>query len=382
VITGLGRGGAETALLRLVGAMDAARFEHSVINLGGIEGGMEEELRSLGVAVHSARLTRGLGVIPGMLRLAALLRRSRPHVIQTWMYHANLAALAVAPLVGRSVPVVWNIRSSHAGLAQERPFTRRVAAWNGRFSRRAAAIVNNSPASERDHARHLGYDQSRSHIIPNGFDLEVFRPSLAERARIRAEFGIPGEAPVAGLFARWHPIKGHATFLAAAARVAAPARFLLAGTGVDQANAELSRLVRESGLEGRVHLAGERRDIPSLLAAVDVGVSASVNEGFSNSIGEAMAVGLPCVATDTGDTVWILGGAGVTVPPGDPAAMGAALSQLLLGPAALRRQLGEAARIRVARHFSLPSVARRYEALYDSLSFQPHRAASAVEQLS
>jgi glycosyltransferase involved in cell wall biosynthesis len=140
--------------------------------------------------------------------------------------------------------------------------------------------------------------------------------------------GITADAPLIGLVARYDPFKDHATFLNAAARVAREipsARFVLCGAGVDRSNAGLAALIDSAGIGQRCHLLGPPRDVPRVLAALDVLASSSISEAFPLVLGEAMACGVPCAATDVGDSALIVGPTGRVVPPQDPAALGAAL---------------------------------------------------------
>ena len=130
-----------------------------------------------------------------------------------------------------------------------------------------------------------------------------------------------------------------------------------------------SDLVRSAGLGGRVHLLGERTDMPAIFAALDVAVLCSAwGEGFPNAIGEAMACGVPCVATDVGDCRMILAGHGEIIAPRDPPALAAALKRLVQLPPERRREIGQSARRRIAAEFSLPAVAARYRRLYQRLA--------------
>jgi glycosyltransferase involved in cell wall biosynthesis len=176
---------------------------------------------------------------------------------------------------------------------------------------------------------------------------------------------------VVGLLGRFDPDKDHRNFLAAAARVAraAPAAwFVLAGDGVDGANPTLRGWIEAHGLAGRVRLLGLRSDVPRLLSALDVLALSSRAEAFPNVLGEALACGVPCVATDCGDCREIVGPAGRIVPPRDPAALAAALLEVLALPAGARAALGAAGRERVAERYDLRGVARRYLALYAEVS--------------
>ncbi len=117
----------------------------------------------------------------------------------------------------------------------------------------------------------------------------------------------------------------------------------------------------------RVHLIGERSDVPEVLNALDIATSSSMSEGLPNTIGEAMATALPCVVTDAGDSALLVGDAGFVVPKKNPLMLCAAWRKAIaLGPDG-RGQMGERARRRIIDHYTLASTVNRYEALYRSL---------------
>ena len=154
---------------------------------------------------------------------------------------------------------------------------------------------------------------------------------------------------------------------------------VLVGEGVTGTNTALLDLTRAAGLAGRVHLLGERSDVPAIMAALDVLVLCSAwGEGFPNVLGEAMACGVPCVATDVGDCRMILAGLGELVPPREPEALAAALRRMLDLPAARRLELGAAGRRRVATDFSLPAAAARYRRLYQRLATGTRRRGAGL----
>jgi glycosyltransferase involved in cell wall biosynthesis len=211
----------------------------------------------------------------------------------------------------------------------------------------------------------------RAEYIPNGFDTGRFAATPRERERWRALWNVSSDATVFGLFARYHPAKGHDYFLRAArmVRAARPAtRFVLAGSGVDEGNDALVTEIQDAGLRGHVNLLGEKHDVANLLPALDVYVSPSVRiEAFSNSVGEAMSCGLPCVVTDVGDSPAIVEHAGRVVPPCDPNALAAAMIEMVDLCASGRASLGARARQRIVAHFDIEGVAGRYAALYEEL---------------
>lgn len=374
VITGLSTGGAEMMLRKLVGAMDRERFRPAVVSLMD-KGTLGERIEALDVPVHALGVRRDLSALAVVRALGRLVDEVKPDLVQSWMYHANLFA-SLAVMTSRTrVPVLWNIRASLDGLANEKRSTSvviRIGAW---ASRAPSGIVYNASVSARQHEA-LGYLASRTEVIPNGFDCDEFCPDHRAGPALRAELGLAGGDVLVGCVARYHPMKDHANLLAAAAqaaRIDARLHFVLIGSGVEPANAELAAAIARHDLGTRVHCLGERRDIPMLTAGLDIACSASAwGEGFPNVVGEAMACGVPCVVTDTGDSASIVGEIGEVVAVRDPSALARAILELAGMDPARRAALGVAARARIVTEFSLEAVARRYEAYYRRFLRQDH----------
>jgi glycosyltransferase involved in cell wall biosynthesis len=285
------------------------------------------------------------------------------------MYHGNLAASIAGWFSCGNPPVVWNVRQSLYDIKHERPLTRWVIRANALLSSRADAIVYNSRTSACQHER-FRFDASRTRIIPNGFDTEVFRPDEHARGDIRRELGLSDDAILIGMIGRYHPMKDHRNFLNAAGllgKECPDVLFLLAGNEVDAGNSALGAIIEALGLEGRVFLLGERSDIPQLNATLDIATCSSWSEGFANVIGEAMSCGVPCVVTDVGDSSLIVGDTGRVVQPRDPEALAKAWHELIALGGYGRHELGERARNRVIECFSLVAVVRQYQDLYESL---------------
>ncbi|MEA2626749.1 MAG: hypothetical protein QOD06_2794 [Candidatus Binatota bacterium] len=369
VITTLDADGAQLMLCRLLRAMDRRSFASEVLCLTG-PGRAGERIASMGFRVRCLGMTSAPADAARLLRLVSCLRAERVHVVQTWMYHADLMGGVAAYLSGR-IPVAWGIRQTNLDARATRPRTIRVARLCARLSRvLPRRIVCCSDAARRAHAD-LGYSREKMVVIQNGFDLESFRPDPAARAGVRAELGVEESTPLVGLVGRLDAVKDHRTFFRAAGLVARerPAvHFVACGEGVSQGEPSLRRLVAEAGIAGRCHLLGWREDVTRITAALDVACSSSFGEGFSNTIGEAMASAVPCVATAVGDAAATIGDTGVVVPPEAPEAFAAGVLRLLELPAEQRRALGAAARERIRREFDLPAVASRYEALYRELA--------------
>jgi glycosyltransferase involved in cell wall biosynthesis len=286
------------------------------------------------------------------------------------MYHGNLAATIARWLLDKRRPVVWNVRASFYGFGGMPLNTAAAVRVGAVLSTQASTIVYNSELSSHQHEA-SGYSPLRRIVIPNGFDTDIFRPSDVAKRTARKELGINADTPIVGLIGRLHPMKDHENFIRAAAKLARKGRdvqFILVGQGLEESNAAVVDMLTKHNMRARVLLLGERQNIPELTAALDVACSASGwGEGFSNTIGEAMACGVPCVVTDVGDSRRIVGDAGMVVPPKDAEALGDAIGRMLDAGPEYRAAIGRAARERVQRLFSLESVAFKYETLYRSL---------------
>jgi glycosyltransferase involved in cell wall biosynthesis len=374
VATCLDTGGAEVMLWKLLSRIDRARFDPCVIALSGEQTSMVPAFRALGLDCEVLAWRKAREPLGGIRRLAKTLRARDPDIVQGWMYHGNVAATLGAAWARLDAPVLWNIRASLMERRFEKRLTRLLIRLGGKLSSTPAAIVNNSEASAVQHETLMGYDPRNRVVLPNGFDTDKFRPSASIRGALRDALAVDSDALLVGLVARYHPMKGHALFLRAAAIVSRDqplAQYVLVGEGVDADNPELGRLIQEYGLEGRVHLLGVRDDMHAITPALDVLVCASSSgEGFPNVLGEAMCCAVPCVATDVGDSAAIVGDTGIVVPAGDAEALAKGILTLTAIGRAGREELGERARRRAIEQFSLNAIVRRYENLYSSVHRQ------------
>lgn len=364
IITGLDTGGAERSLINLVTAMDPSKFVCDVVSL--LEPGpMVQPLRERGIPVTSLGMKRGRPSAAALFALVRHLRATRPAIVQTWLYHADLIG-TLAALVARPQFLLWNVRCTDMTADTGKPIQRLVRVL-AILSGRPNVIVVNSHQGRRDHES-LGYRPRQWVNIPNGVDLNHFRPRPDERTALRALLKLDSDAVTIGLVARDHPMKDVGTFLRAAAifrKGRSDARFVLCGDGLSPDNTNLSLLIDNLQLDNSVFLLGRRPDMDAIYPAFDILTLCSIyGEGFPNVLCEAMACGVPCVATGIGDSAEIIGDCGLIVPVRRPERLAQAWADLRARGV---ESMGAAARARVASCYSLDQMRARYEALYQSL---------------
>ncbi len=369
IITGpLAFGGAEVMLYRLIAASRSGEMSHEVMSLTEL-GVVADRIRELGVQTHALGMPRNRFRVPDpvkLVRLAKFIRKSRPDVVQTWLYHADLLGGLAAKLAG--VPrIFWGLHNCTV----DRVHTRRTTRWTMTACAKVSRWIPDGIVTVSQAARDLhiaaGYDPGKFVFIPNGFDVTAFRPDPVARREARAELGLPEGAIAIGMVARLDPMKDHPNFVRAAALLAqrlADVRFVLCGLGASPDNDDLVRLLAEHGVRNRFHLLGRRSDVPRVMNAFDLCTLSSIGEAFPLAIGEAMSCAVPCVVTDVGDSAYLVGDTGRVVPPRDPAALAGAWETLARLEPDARRRLGLAARERIVQRFALARIVEQYADLY------------------
>src|SRR4051794_12231646 len=368
VITGLAAGGTERTMINVARGLDPRRFHSQVISLSN-DRTLAGAVREAGIPLTTldARPLRTLGLGP-LLRVAQILRREKPDIVQTWLFDADLAGGIAAWITG--VPVIWNIRASLSDSGW-RPLASSLRLRL--VARVCAAISGVVPciivSCSRVNVRH--YQQEKIRVIANGVDTGLFKPDPIARAEVRAELGVEDGTPLIGMAARFHPVKDFETFFAAARRIIEThphVRFLLCGQGTERENAALTRLIHSHGVQRSVLRLGFREDVACIFAALDIHVMSSRSEGFSNVLVEAMAAGVPCVATDVSEARNVIGDTGRIVPRRDPAALAAAARELIDLPQCEMAALRVRARQRVSDQFTLQSTLAQYAELYENVA--------------
>jgi glycosyltransferase involved in cell wall biosynthesis len=354
LITELSPGGAQSALLRLLKGLSRERFSPTVACLYNGDGAVAHEIRRLGIEVFDVRMHRRAD-LAALLRLYHHIRQSRPTILHTHLFHANLPGRVLGRLAG--VPII--VCTEHS-MATESEWRYRLDRWTiGLIDRVTTVSVN-----VRDfYISHVGLPADKLVVIYNGVELP--QAPLASRQEARAALGLPLDEPVIGAVSRLDPLKGIDVLLRAMPLLG-DCDAIVVGDGPEQAR--LEALAASLNVTSRVHWAGYRPDVPGVLPALDIFVQPSRYEGLPTTILEAMAAGLSVVATAVGGTpeVVVDGVTGLLVPPRDPTALAHAIAVLLRDPN-LRRTMGRAGRERVAQHFSVECMVEQTERLYTQL---------------
>lgn len=369
LIAGLPVGGAQTVLRQLVVQAADDGYRMPVVSLTEL-GDVGQELTSQGFEVIALNMNRSRPTPLDFFRLMTIIGGYKPSIVQTWMYHADLLGGMAARLRVRA-PVIWNIRHSDLQSGGIKAKTIMVAKICARLSNVIPKkIVCNSHYAARLHME-MGYAKERLTIIANGIDVNRFQPIVDGKAGLCNEIQVNHDAFLVGHFARFHAQKDHATFIEAAGLLCDRhdnAHFVLCGEDIDVQNQELTSMIEKTGHGDRFHLLGLRHDMPALMAAMDITVSSSAfGEGFSNVLGESMASGTPCVATDSGDAARIIQDTGWIVEKQRPSDLAEAIGAALREDPEAMRHRAAAARDRIADQFSLPRITAEYLSLYNSL---------------
>lgn len=353
VLLSLDPGGLENGVVNIVNGLDRALFRSSVCCLKS-SGVFAERIRRDDVQVHSMGLRSGNDwLLP--LRLAKLFRATRTDIVHT----RNAESFFYAGVAARLARVPVLIHSEHGRTFDDRALRlhaqRLLSYW-------ADGIFAVSSRLRDDLAFHIGLDPSRIDVLHNGVERSRFE--VADRSAARAALGLPHDAFVVGSVGRLVAVKNYSMLLQAFADLKRDDAWLvLAGDGPERET--LRRLGEQLGLGARLLLLGHRNDVPTVMASLDAFVLASLSEGMSNTLLEAMATGLAVVATKVGGNAEILRDEvdGRLVPSDDAAALASALRALAEFPG-MRLEMGRNGRARVAEEFSVEAMVRRYSDYY------------------
>lgn len=368
VISSLKVGGAQRLLEVLANGLRRPDFEHTIIGLTR-ETQLASDLRAAGHRVYCLGVDYPAGLIEGVFRTARLLRAENAHVVHTWLYHADLVGGIAATLCG-SRPIIWSIHHASADLGHDKFTTRWLVRLLSKLSSHIPEVV--TYCSKHASAVHesLGYLPPEKIVIENGIDTARFCPSRQLRWEFRREVEVPEDVPTIGFVARYVPIKGVDVFLQMAKLLCVSIKnpcFVMVGTGLEPGNTELVVKINALDLGGAVRLLGERGDTERVMNGLDLVVCSSFAESFGLVVAEALACGVPVVASDI-DVLREMVGDYSTVTIGDCNAFAEKAKELLALSAEERTRVGREGRSRIIENWSADNMLVEYATLYRNLA--------------
>lgn len=368
IIFRLDVGGLENGVVNLINAMPPNEYRHAVICLTSAT---EFKSRITRSDVEVISLNKGEGKDIGMyLRLWSVLRRIRPCIVHTRNL-GTLDCVFTAVLAG----VAYRVHGEHGReISDPRGENRKNIRIRKICQRFVHRFVPMSADLEQWLVETIGISHSRIRQIYSGVDVTKFKQSTTGRTPLPVPDFADGDHFVIGSVGRLDPIKGYSHLVRAFIKLLhsepdAARRFRLVIIGEGPCRDEIETLLDENQARSFAWLPGARDDVCDLTGGFDVFVLPSLGEGISNTILEAMATGLPVIASDVGGNPELIvnGMTGVLVPSEDPEALSAAISSYADNQA-LRRQHGNAGRERVEQRFSLTNMVKSYTDLYDDLA--------------
>jgi len=365
IITGTSVGGAESMLYKLV------RLDHSshnvVISLTDW-GLFADKISQMGVSVHALKISKNpVSVLKGVFNLLYYCYCYRPNIAVFWMYHSCFSSFLLRLFYWRKLKIIWNIRHTLDNIKNEKKLTRFLIRTLAKFSWFPEKILYNSSVSASKHEK-FGFLKSKQEIIFNGFDIDQFKPDLVRRKHFRKTYNFTDADFLIGHAARYHPMKDHLTLIKSFKRVLEKypkAHLLICGRGVNQNNMSLVKQIHSLGIAKNVYLLGQLIDLRDFYSALDLFVLSSAwGEGFSNVLGEAMACGVPCVATNVGDAARIVGSEECIVNPKMPEALAESILKQINKINGIEKSPSDRVRQHIINSFSLPKIVLQYNKLY------------------
>jgi glycosyltransferase involved in cell wall biosynthesis len=314
LINTLDKGGTERILTNLL--KDSPKhFNHHIVCLSG-NGILAKEITDLGYEVTFLNLENKKRVFYSISKLIILCYKIKPKVINAWMYHSCLLSILLSFIYTFRATVVWNIRNANLNASLNPKTTIFIAKLNSFFSIFIKTIIYNSSFSKKLHSE-IGYSNNKAKVLPNGFDCELFSPKNKKGLwKNKSENDI-----CIGYISRYNAQKDPITFLEAAKIVVsknANIHFLCFGIGLDDSNPDWKQKINELNLQNNIHSFGINKNTSQWYREFDFFTLSSVGESFPNVIGEALASGIPIIATDAGDIKDIIENCGYCIKPKNP----------------------------------------------------------------
>ena len=366
LINGLDSGGAESVLIRLI--IQDKLNEHFVISLKD-DGFYGQVLDRNNVKFEKLQLDKFYNILfgIGLFKLIYLLIKFKPNTLVTWMPHSCLLGGLTGKILGIK-NIIWNFRGASENI-NDNTLLHRIILMSCKFFQdllpsKVVVCANyiNIIFSE------YGFNTSSFTTIYNGYDTDYFSRCLKARKKFRSEFFINEDIPLIGMIARWHPQKNHNLLIESLKRVKSKNmifKCLLLGEGIK--NESLIKKIERSGLTENIILRGETSEISEIMSALDIHILTSrFGEGFPNVIAEAMSCGVPCIATDVGDSRYIIGNTGWIIESNSIPAMSEKIISVIEHWKDKKdwSERSFQARKRIIENFQISQMVEKYQNLY------------------
>lgn len=374
VINGLDNGGAEGVLIRLI--LRDREFEHRVISLGKGKYHLEQ-LRRAGVVVFQCDFRNIRTTVRSISEAVGFVKAYKPTIIQTWLYHSDFFGALLALVPGSKKGVLWNVRNSDLSKRSSRFLTRKLVLVLALLSWIVPKKILCCSLNSIDLHVSLGYSRKKFVYVPNGIDTNLFCPDPARGIEYRNALFENNTHFMVGMAARFDPQKDHSNLLMAITilvKQGIPIKLLLVGTGVDDFNSNLVEKIEKFDLSSNVKLIGREEHMADFYNALDCHVlSSSYGEAFPNVIAEAMSCGTICVATDVGDTRYIIDDTGIMVERENAAQLAEAILKIFKIKKNNKESflsLKRSCRQRVVENYSIDSFLSNYKAIWNEFDLE------------
>ena len=368
IITSLGDGGAEHTLFKIC-TYDKFNI-HVVISLTN-SGKYYKLLKRLGVEIYY--LKANFFSIYKFFYLLKLLRSLKPNVVQTWLVHADFIGGIAARLVGIK-NIFWNIRYSNFKTGKTSLTTILIVKILAKLSFVIPKLIISVSKKAKKIYEMKGFDKKKLKVISNGYDLSILKPNKFSKINFKKKIKIKKKIPLLGNIARYDPKKDHLNLLNALSLIRLKNLdffCVLVGSNIDKNNFILNSEIKKLNLSNYVKLLGQKDNILQVINGLDVYVqSSSYGEGFPNVVAESMACGVPCIATDVGDSSFIIGKTGWLVPPNNPAKLAEAIEKSLVELNTINwNKRCYKARSRIKKNFNVIKMLRLYNKVWNKIYY-------------
>jgi glycosyltransferase involved in cell wall biosynthesis len=364
IIPDLNTGGAEKMLYKLI--KYDKKNNHVIISLTNYCD-LENDFRSLGVPVVKLNMEKKIHILSGIYKAIKVIRKLKEPVLLGWMYK-GIILMEILSVFFRNCIKIWNIRHSLEFYKNERLSTRIILKLLSVISNSPNGIINNSHTSKIMHEK-IGIINNNSVVIPNGFEVDLFKKNNIKRSMKRSELDILPNDFVVGIIGRYHEIKNHNLFISISGILknkynVENIKFVMVGEGLNWNNDDIVQKISENGLERQFILLDKQNNIPEVLNLFDTFVLCSKSEGFPNALGEAMLVEIPSITTDVGDCAWLLGDDNYVFDSNDYEGIAELIYNIKGLSYENRRSIGESLRKRILELFDINIIVNHYNVYF------------------